>query len=146
MHSGLFPVGDRPASASLAPGRLPAARRGRAPPLHVPRLDRRAAGGSPGAVLGEARVPGAEPVLLPRRVTRLLVTDLLGAHSLGNCVHGWPIVATVIGLDPLDARICTGSRCDFNGDGIADVRDLVLMVHCILGNGPCPNPSPSDLD
>jgi hypothetical protein len=29
------------------------------------------------------------------------------------------------------------ATCDVNGDGRGDVLDLVEMVHCILGGGPC---------
>ena len=46
-----------------------------------------------------------------------------------------------------DARICTrGALCDFNRDGMTDVRDLVLMAHCIVGAGFCPDTSLARLD
>ncbi|MEK7347285.1 MAG: FlgD immunoglobulin-like domain containing protein [Candidatus Eisenbacteria bacterium] len=33
----------------------------------------------------------------------------------------------------IEGRICVGvSRCDLNGDGVGDVRDIVRMVRCIL--------------
>ena len=37
------------------------------------------------------------------------------------------------------ARICVGEQCDFNADGRSDIRDLVLMVHCVNHEGPCPD-------
>ena len=36
------------------------------------------------------------------------------------------------------AVICAEQHCDFNADGREDVRDLVGMVHCLNGEGPCP--------
>ncbi len=33
----------------------------------------------------------------------------------------------------IEGRICVGvSRCDLNGDGVGDVRDIIRMVRCIL--------------
>ena len=49
-------------------------------------------------------------------------------------------------LVEVTAEICAGPSCDFNGDGSLDVRDLVTMVHCILGSGPCPDTSRTRLD
>jgi hypothetical protein len=43
------------------------------------------------------------------------------------------------------ARICSGTACDFNRDGRADVRDLVVMVRC-LRSDTCANPARFDCD
>lgn len=79
----------------------------------------------------------------PAAVTLLGVDALQAADSLG---HGVPLCPTLVAVRPV-ARICTGpAGCDINGDGVGDVRDLVLMVHCILGFGSCPDTSLADLD
>jgi hypothetical protein len=36
------------------------------------------------------------------------------------------------------AVLCMEQPCDFNRDGLNDVRDIVRMVHCALATGPCP--------
>ncbi len=46
----------------------------------------------------------------------------------------------------VEARICAGASCDFNLDGWLDIRDLVSMVRCVLGTGPCPDTSLARLD
>ena len=85
-----------------------------------------------------------EPVegAVPPPVTHLSVYDLLGSDSLGNAVPQCQIATLVV----VEARICAGPSCDFNRDGRLDVRDLVQMVRCVLGNGPCPDSSLAGLD
>ena len=62
-------------------------------------------------------------------------TGLLGADSLGRGVAQCPTFAEIV------AGICLTAPCDANGDAAADVRDLVLMAHCVMGTGPCPDSS-----
>jgi len=83
------------------------------------------------SVLAVGVVPDTDRVL--PAVTHVFVTNLLGSDSLGAAVPACEIAA--------QARICNGVSCDFNGDGRLDVRDLVIMVHCVLSNGPCPDTS-----
>jgi hypothetical protein len=66
-----------------------------------------------------------------------LVTPLsvFGSDAAGNLVPECPGRPR---LDVISARICSERDCDFNGDGAVDVRDLVLMAHCITGETPCP--------
>ena len=78
-------------------------------------------------------------------VTHLVARGLLASDSLGNAVPECPSLFARPFLE-MAASICADQPCDFNGDGSQDVRDLVLMVHCILGVGGCPDPKPSDLD
>jgi hypothetical protein len=85
-------------------------------------------------------VESSQAVPLPER-TRLFAVNMLGADSTGGGVDECPH----IGFGPV-AIICSGSRCDMNADGIADVRDLVLMVHCVLGTGLCPDTGAVNLD
>jgi hypothetical protein len=80
-------------------------------------------------VLAVSVLPDTDAVL--PAVTRVTVHELLGADSLGGEVPACEVEAA--------ARVCSGVSCDFNGDGRLDVRDLVVMVHCVLGNGPCPD-------
>jgi len=82
-----------------------------------------------------------EGAVLPP-VTHLRVHDLLGSDSLGNAVPECQIATLVV----VEARICAGPSCDFNLDGQLDLRDLVSMVHCVLGNGPCPDTLLARLD
>jgi hypothetical protein len=85
-----------------------------------------------------------EPVegAVPPPVTHVSVRDLLGSDSLGNAVPACQIATLAV----VEARICAGPSCDFNQDGSRDVRDLVSMVRCVLGNGPCPDTSLARLD
>jgi hypothetical protein len=75
-------------------------------------------------------------------VTYITAGELLGADSLGAAVPECPIQTFVM----VSAQICAGPNCDFNLDGRLDVRDLVTMVHCVLGSGPCPDSSRARLD
>lgn len=88
-----------------------------------------------------AAVPGLPA---PAR-TEIYTSELLGSDSTGVAVHPCPGVLTEAAVLE-GATICRAAPCDVNGDGLADVRDLVLMVHCILETGPCPDPMPPDLD
>ena len=103
--------------------------------------------------LGDERIPATDP-LVPQsvlevevanvtgtpipEVTHLVAVKLIGSDEAGQLV---PNCATREGrgLAPI-ARICRASLCDMNGDGRADVRDLVLLVRCVTGTGPCPEP------
>ena len=80
---------------------------------------------------------------LPPPVTHVMAHDLLGSDSLGVAVPECQIETALIAVS---ATICTGVSCDFNRDGTLDVRDLVTMVHCVLGNGPCPDTTRANLD
>jgi hypothetical protein len=74
----------------------------------------------------------------PARVTLLAFHDLLGSTIDGTGVPECPIVHADRIAFP-GARICAaGGECDFNADGRSDVRDLVLMVHCVNQTGACP--------
>lgn len=73
-------------------------------------------------------------------LTIIEATDFLGSDSTGGgvptcgpppCVR-WRAIAQ---LCPHDE-----ASCDVNNDGWTDVRDLVGMVHCVLGTGYCPDP------
>jgi hypothetical protein len=76
-------------------------------------------------------------------VTILGLGELQAADAFGHAV---PLCPTLVAVRPV-ARICRGPQaCDINGDGVSDVRDLVLMVHCILGFGFCPDTTLADLD
>jgi hypothetical protein len=63
--------------------------------------------------------------------------DLLGSDVQGNAVPSCVLIGAIV--PPSSALICvTRGECDFNADRQVDVRDLVLMVRCIRGDGPCP--------
>jgi hypothetical protein len=63
-------------------------------------------------------------------------SDLLGSDAQGSAVPLCPMIA--LALAPA-AILCVGQeQCDFNADQQVDVRDLVLMVRCLSGAGPCP--------
>ena len=97
----------------------------------------------PGPVLRVSLLPTPVPARDPLSpVTHLVVHDLLGADEFGQAVPPCPIMTLVVE----EALICSGPSCDFNQDGTLDVRDLVSMVHCVLGNGPCPDTSLARLD
>ncbi len=91
-------------------------------------------------------------VAIPER-TVLTVVDQLGSDIDGNavpicppppCVRVGPASPPPAGsaFDPRinagRALICAEHACDFNADGFEDIRDLVTMVHCVNGEGPCP--------
>jgi hypothetical protein len=80
----------------------------------------------------------------------LWADSLLGADSLGRTVAHCPRVESDPAnplANPPFARFCrVQAACDFNGDGVADVRDLVGMVHCVLRTGPCADTTRSRYD
>lgn len=68
---------------------------------------------------------------------RVDADSLLGADPQAGAVPECiPITASAL---PGGLLVCRQSGCDVDGDGRADVRDLVTMVHCILGHGSCPD-------
>jgi len=75
----------------------------------------------------------ADPVDPGAPRTRVFVPAMLGADEAGQAVSFCPTFAA---LD-VSAYICRIAPCDFNGDGIADVRDLVRMVRCITKVDTC---------
>lgn len=78
---------------------------------------------------GDATIP-------PPPRTVITVGRLLGATEEGRGVPRCPTPAVI---EPDDqAFICVARLCDFDGNGVADVRDLVRMVRCIRGEGSCP--------
>lgn len=67
---------------------------------------------------------------------QLLGADI-DAQPVPDCVSlGFDSNTTRLAIPT--ATICLEVGCDFNRDGAADVRDLVLMVRCVNGTGPCP--------
>ena len=108
-------------------------------PLMAVRCDSNARCASPRAL--DVVLEPVEGATLPP-VTHLAVHDLLGSDSLGNAVPACRIMTLAV----VEARICAGPSCDFNQDGRLDVRDLVSMVRCVLGTGPCPDTSLARLD
>ncbi len=107
-------------------------------------------GVSPPAVL---RVTVETPPGTPAPSTSWLASEiLLGSDSLGAGVpacSALPCVGPMKELYPRDlgpAVICAENPCDFNGDGVADIRDLVQMVHCVNGEGSCPDSASSRFD
>jgi hypothetical protein len=72
-----------------------------------------------------------------RRV-RMRAGDLLGSDEAGVGVKPCPIIYMIIEPPDAYASFCTGSGCDFNGDGGTDVRDLVSMVRCLRHPETCP--------
>ena len=81
---------------------------------------------------------GQDPI--PDR-TGVTAESLLGSDIGGLAVPECPPPPCASG-DPwrifAQAIICAEQACDFNADGVEDIRDLVLMVHCVTGEGPCP--------
>ena len=69
--------------------------------------------------------------------TRLSPEEMLVSDSHGVAIEPCPIPLRDL-FDPA-ATICPAHGCDFNGDGHSDVRDLVLLVNCVLDPGrQCP--------
>jgi hypothetical protein len=97
-------------------------------------------GGDPGNPVPVLEVEAsAQPGAGIPALTRLYARNLLGSDVEGMGVYPCPRIYLDLRVDP-GARICRAALCDLNGDGAADVRDLVLLVHCVLGEGPCPPP------
>jgi hypothetical protein len=99
-----------------------------------------AAAVQPPAVLRVTLYPDTDlvGVAATSRVMGLFAGQLLGSDSVGTGVSECP-PPMLKRYDPFynAFRICTEDPCDFNADGRSDVRDLVLMVRCINGVGPC---------
>ena len=74
--------------------------------------------------------------------------DLLGSDANGHAVPMClPDPRELAFRIPPTALICVEQgECDFNADGAVDVRDLVLMVHCVVGQGSCPTDAGSRFD
>jgi hypothetical protein len=70
-------------------------------------------------------------------VFHLAAEDLLGADIDARAVIDCSSILGAMVLPPT-ALICIERPCDFNADGAADVRDLVVMVRCVNGYGACP--------
>jgi hypothetical protein len=85
---------------------------------------------------------------LPEGVTgnafRVDADSLLGADPWAQAVTA--CVSPLADAMPGGVLVCRQSGCDVNGDGHGDVRDLVLMVHCILGGGNCPDTTAGRFD
>lgn len=85
-----------------------------------------------------ANIPENPPV----RVFVLRADSLLGSDASGTgvpaCVLRCNDAANARCAPPV-ARFCLSARCDVNHDGRADVRDLVLMVRCLVPGGGCPD-------
>ena len=62
--------------------------------------------------------------------------NLLGSDQAAGPVRPCPLIDTRI-ADIFSGRICLERLCDANADGLVDVRDLVLLVHCMNGEGAC---------
>ena len=88
------------------------------------------------AVLRVTAEPLAIRAYIPRPADgfHLEAPGALGADAEGREVLLCPTFA----YQPAVAHICFERECDFDGNGVADVRDLVRMVHCVNGEGPCP--------
>jgi hypothetical protein len=73
---------------------------------------------------------------------RIWPQQLLGSDIEGRAVPPCPFRYgpgdPAIPWLPGSALLCVEHECDFNADGSEDVRDLVLMVHCVSGEGACP--------
>jgi hypothetical protein len=65
--------------------------------------------------------------------------ELIASDSEGHALPRCPVITLDLLSDPR-ARICAATVCDHNGDGQADVRDLVLLVRCIQGLAQCTDP------
>jgi hypothetical protein len=78
-------------------------------------------------------------------VTLVHAVDLLGSDELGVSVPRCPEITRNIAIADA-ARICAASPCDYNADNVTDVRDLVLMAHCVLQSGYCPPGASEHLD
>ena len=73
----------------------------------------------------------------PPERTVVTADNILGSDIDGRAVLTCP-PPPCVRLAPPRAIICGEIVCDFNQDGLQDVRDLVRMVHCVTGEGPCP--------
>ncbi len=93
--------------------------------------------------------PDGSRIVWPTEGFHLEAADLLGADAGGGAVPDCSRLCPDCMFPPLPApvaRICLERECDFNADGVADVRDLVLMVHCVNAEGPCPPNAATNFD
>jgi len=83
-------------------------------------------------------VSATRPGGIPER-TEVTADQLLGSDIDGQAVR---LCTPLPCVDPpppgRPAVICAEHACDFNADGLEDIRDLVLMVHCANHEGACP--------
>jgi hypothetical protein len=88
--------------------------------------------------------PGREPILrvwysvgaaVPPGVYRLVFEQTMVADPYGAEIPPCPTLRQETG------RFCVGSNegCDLNGDGIADLRDIIRLVRCVLAGDACPD-------
>ncbi|HTM57658.1 MAG TPA: FlgD immunoglobulin-like domain containing protein [Candidatus Udaeobacter sp.] len=77
-------------------------------------------------------------------VSGITALELLGSDEGGSGIE--ECASLCIRRDPF-AYICNGSQgCDVNHDGALDVRDLVVMIHCVLSTGTCVDSSSAVFD
>jgi hypothetical protein len=70
-------------------------------------------------------------------IFHLVAEDLEGVDERGNGVPQCPPPPCAMRALEV-AVICREQACDFNADGLTNVRDIVLMAHCALGGAACP--------
>jgi len=85
---------------------------------------------SHGAELLRVRVETLQRTDIPN-VVRLLPMDLVASDPQGQVVRGCYFRDGNVRLADPAARFCREAACDFNGDFMTDVRDLVLMLRCM---------------
>jgi hypothetical protein len=89
-------------------------------------------------------LPGREPILrvaysvgahVPTGVYRLTFEKTMIADPNGAEIPPCPTLRQTMG------QFCVGSNegCDLNGDGIADIRDIIKLVRCALAGDACPD-------
>jgi len=90
-------------------------------------------------------MPANERAPDPVEIYIISTSDLFGSDIDGGLV---PLSPLRTGESYDVAKICIGGggACDVNGDRYTDVRDLVLMAHCLGGIGPCPADPANTLD
>lgn len=71
---------------------------------------------------------GLLDVVTPDMV-HLAAVDLIVSDVAGHGIRGCPVIGIYPG--PNVATLCRATRCDANGDGHSDVRDLVVMINCL---------------
>lgn len=79
----------------------------------------------------------APPGVVVPAETHLLARDLAGSDPNGALVPECMVISMLPGFSPY-AKICGVGDCDANKDTRIDVRDLVLMVHCLHSRQVCP--------
>lgn len=86
---------------------------------------------------------GPRPGIPIPEISFLNAFELVAADSAGGGIRGCPEIYQRI---VTGARICREVPCDVNGDGAADVRDLVILVNCIQQPDLCPHPERARVD